>query len=187
MTVGHDRRHAAYQTEQEADMSEMTHRVPVKMTEPKTLRRRATELGIAAYVVAAAVVVYGTYGDPHPKANQKSGVPFELVIGAIAAAVVFGALVPRALRAIREERAGSARWALTHSIVALVLAPVAFWSGLPVVLGAAGAWLGRRTAEQRATAGSPTRTATAAVTIGTIAVVVTILMAVLGNSVLSQP
>ena len=166
-------------------MSDITYKPYAKAAVPKTLRRRAIEVGIAAFVAAAALAVYGAYGDRHPKADQKSAVPAVVVAGAIVAAIVFGALVPRALRAIREERARSARWALGHSIVALVLTPLAFWSGLPIILGAAGLWLGRRTAEQREGAGSPTRPATAAVVIGTLAIGLTVLVSVLGNTVLS--
>ena len=167
-------------------MSETTHPQAVMLAQPKTLRRRATKVGIAAFVAAAPLAVYGAYGDPHPKANQKSGVPFVIVMGAVVAGVVFGLLVPRAVRAIREERARSARWALTHSIVALVLTPVAFWSGLPIVIGAAGVWLGRRTAEQREAAGSPAGPATAAVVVGTAAIALTVLISVLGNTIASN-
>lgn len=167
-------------------MPDITYRPSTTAAMPKTLRGRAIEVGIGAFVAAAALAVYAAYGDPHPKANQKSGVPALVVAGAIVAAIVFGALVPRALRAIREERARSARWALGHSIVALVLTPLAFWSGLPIILGAAGLWLGRRTAEQREGAGSPTRPATTAVVIGTLAIGLTMLLTVLGNTVLSR-
>jgi len=55
----------------------------------------------------------------------------------LATAVVFGYLLHRALR--RESAAGTA---LTLSSIALLLLLPAFWSGLPLVLGAGGALLG---------------------------------------------
>jgi MFS family permease len=137
-------------------------------------------------VVAAGFVVYGAYGDPHPKPNQESAVPFLIGVAAVVAAVVFAGLVPKALRAIREERTTAARWGLAHSLVALVLTPMGFWSGLPLIVGTAGAWLGRRTREQREAAGSPTGTATAAVVIGGLAVALTLLIGILGNTVLAH-
>jgi len=50
---------------------------------------------------------------------------------------VYGFLLPRKL-----EHAGAPSAALTLSIIAAVLLFPAFWSGLPLVLGAAGAVLG---------------------------------------------
>lgn len=143
-------------------------------------------VGLGAFVGAAGLAFYSAYGDPYPKADQKAGVPVMIVASGIVAAIVFLVLVPRALRSIREERAHSARWGLSHSIVALVLTPVAFWSGLPVILAVAGAWLGWRTREQREAAGSPTRIGTAAFVIGLIALAGSVLLSVLGNTVLAH-
>lgn len=149
----------------------------------ETARWRGTVggLGGAAFAVAAGIVVYGAYGDPHPKASQEAAVPFLLVVAAATTAVVFALLVPKALRALREETIHAARWGVIHSVVAMVLFPAAFWSGVPLIVGSAGAWLGLRTRRQRADAGSPTRPGTAAIIMGAIAVGGTILFTVLGN------
>lgn len=146
----------------------------------------AAAVGLAAFAGAALLAYYSAYGDPHPKADQRNGVPLLIVAALVVAAIVFLVLVPRGLRAIREERATSARWGLVHSIVALVLTPIGFWSGIPLVVAAAGIWLGSRTREQRAAAGSPTRVATAAIVVGIVAVAGAVLLSVLGNTVLSH-
>lgn len=122
--------------------------------------------GAAAVAMAGLVDVYGVYGDAQPKADQKAGLPFVLIVAVIAAVVVFGVVVPRALRSMRATSATPGAAGLVLSILGLVLAPVAFWSGIPVVLGAGGSLLGsqgRRSA--RARGASATRES-AAVTIG---------------------
>jgi cellobiose-specific phosphotransferase system component IIC len=55
----------------------------------------------------------------------------------VATGVVFGVVVRRAL-----QRESAARTALTLSVSAVLLALPAFWSGLPLVLGVAGALVG---------------------------------------------
>jgi hypothetical protein len=60
-----------------------------------------------------------------------------------------------------------------------VAIPVSFWSGLPVVLGTAVALLGSAGRRQATTGrGLPT----AALTLGVLAVVASLVMAVLGNT-----
>lgn len=149
---------------------------------PTETRLRLAAVGAAVFAVTSAIVVYGAYGDPHPRSQQEAAVPFLLVVAAVATAGVFGWLVPKGLCAIREERARSARWALGLSIGAAVLFPVVFWSGVPLVLGSAGALLGLRTREQRARAGSPTKPGTAAVVVGMLPVVATVAVTVLTNT-----
>ena len=139
------------------------------------------KVAVTAFVLAAAVIVYGAYGDPHHKSNQESAVPFLLIVTAVVAAAMFGWYVPKGLRALREERTHAARWAVVPGIVALVLSPAAFWSGIPLILGAGAALLGWQTREQRLAAGSPTRPGTAAVVMGVIVVAGTIVVTVLGN------
>jgi len=97
----------------------------------------------------------------------------------VLAALVFGLLVPRALRS------GSARWGLITSIVS-VLAMAAFWSGAPIVLGAAGALIGAQGRQRARDNGTPAGAHTAALVIGALVVVAAILATVLGNTVLSK-
>ncbi len=82
-------------------------------------------IGVASALVAAAGTAYGahTWGE--------LGVVWGAIV--LATALVFGLVVPRALR---KESAGGT--ALGLSIPALVLLVPAFWSGLPLVLGVAG-------------------------------------------------
>lgn len=87
-----------------------------------------------------------------------------IVLGAIAVTtlLIFGFVVPRALR---KESAGGA--ALTLSILAVLLVLPAFWSGLPLVLGTAGLVVGN--AGRRASTGAGP--CIAATVLGALAVV----------------
>src|SRR5689334_10379483 len=60
------------------------------------------KVGVTAFVLAAAVIVYGAYGDPHHKSNQEAAVPFLLIVTAVVAAAMFAWYVPKGLRALRE-------------------------------------------------------------------------------------
>jgi hypothetical protein len=141
----------------------------------RSARTMSLTIGAVAAAAAAALAYYGAYGDPHPKANQESGVPSLIVIGVLAAAVVFGFLVPRSLR----NNAGTGR---IYGVTALVLTPFVFWSGVPVILGAAGVFVGRIGGGDAA--GDKKRTA--AVITGGLAIGVTIAATVLGNTVLAR-
>jgi len=104
-------------------------------------RARAARIGAGVAVLAMALVVYGAYGDSQASNSQKSAVPFLLVFVAIAAAIVYGLLAPLAQRAVVERSPAARRWAIGLS-VASVLSLVAFWSGLPLILGGAAALVG---------------------------------------------
>ncbi len=134
-----------------------------------TATGRTAWVGIAAAVGGSALAYYSAYGDAHAQARQESAVPF-LVGACVAVAVLaFTLLVPRM------SRVGASRfWTIGTGIVALVLTPIAFWSGVPLVLGAA-AVLGGSRARSKAT-----------VALGSIAVIASVAMAVLGNTVLSS-
>lgn len=138
---------------------------------------RSIRWGLASLAVGAAVAVYGAYGDPHPKASQEHAVPFICGVLAVVAVAIFGALVPAGLRGITSRPGRWSGWALTVGIVALVATPVAFWSGLPVVLGTAAALLG---AAGRQGAGGRGR-ATAALWLGAFAAVASVAVSLLGN------
>jgi hypothetical protein len=70
-------------------------------------------------------------------ADQLRALPIVLVVLLVVAAALFFFVVPRASRSNRPAVAG-----LVCSILGVLLV-VAFWSGLPIVLGTAGALLGR--------------------------------------------
>ena len=91
----------------------------------KTRTRLVAPLGIATTLIAAAWTVYGAH----------DWLEIVTVLAAITAvaAIVFGVVVPRALR---KDSAGGT--ALGLAIPAALLLVPAFWSGLPLVLGVAG-------------------------------------------------
>jgi hypothetical protein len=98
-------------------------------TERTSVRRVLVPTGVAVFVAAAALTVYG--------AHDMTEVAVVLAILVAVMAGVYGYLLPRKLA---QESAGGA--ALTLSIIAAVLLLPAFWSGLPLALGVAGAMLG---------------------------------------------
>lgn len=104
-------------------------------------RARAARIGVGVAVLAMALVVYGAYGDSQASSAQKSGVPFLLAIVAVAAAVVYGLLAPRAQRSVARRAPGARRWAVGLSVVS-VLSLAIFWSGLPLIVGGAAALVG---------------------------------------------
>lgn len=117
-------------------------------------RRAIVPVGIASFVAAVFWTAMGAHDTG------------ELVIVVAACAVVaggvFGLVLPRAMR--QESAPGRA---LALSILGLLLIVPAFWSGLPMVLGAAGALLGY--AGRNAATGS--KGSIAALVVGLLAVV----------------
>lgn len=103
------------------------------------LRQLIGPIGIACAVVATGFTAIGVFYKGPKHDHDHSPWEFYSMTGlmVIATVVVFGYLVPRALR--RESAAGVA---LTLSLIALLLLLPAFWSGLPLVLGAGGVVLG---------------------------------------------
>ena len=98
---------------------------------------RETQLvGIVSTIVAVLIAILSTVLPPvYPE--QLRILPILVVVLLVVAAALFFFVVPRAARSNRPAVAG-----LVCSILGVVLV-VAFWSGLPIVLGAAGALLGR--------------------------------------------
>jgi hypothetical protein len=131
--------------------------------------------------VAAAIIVYGAYGDPHPKSNQEDAVPVLIVAALIASAVVFGAIVPLAMRSQRQ----LSLWSIGFAVVGLV-SIVAFWSGAPVLLGVAAVLTGYRAREQAAAGASLSRAGNVGVWLGAFVAIAPVLITVLGNSVLAR-
>jgi hypothetical protein len=93
-----------------------------------------------------------------PEAHETSEIVTVLGGAAVVAAVVYGWVVPRGLSK------GAPGTALTLSAVAALLLLPAFWSMLPLVLGVAGAMLGR------ACAGHAPKRGYAAIGLGAISV-----------------
>lgn len=164
---------------QMSDMVQTTART-ARGTQP-TSARLAVTAGIAAAVAGAALAAYAVYGDPRAQASEKGGVPFMVAAAVLVAGVVFGLLVPRALRAMRDGSTSAPRWGLALSIFALVTTPVLGWSGVPLVIGASGLVLGTDGRRQARSQGTGTGRCTAAIVLGVIAILGGVAMAVLGN------
>ncbi len=142
---------------------------PVRQPAPIRTRTAA----VIAVLLAVAVAVYGAFGDPNPSTSQEHGVPFVAGADIVLAGLLFGLLVPWAAK--RTGRA--AGWGLALGVVALLAVPMAFWSGATVILAGAGVLLGTRA--------RPGRLGGAAVIVGTIAAVGSLLLVILGNTVLA--
>jgi hypothetical protein len=138
-------------------------------------------LGVLAAAAAVALGVYGAYGDPTAPDNQKSAVPFVAAMAVAVAAVVFGLLVPRGLASLRRGGSGARRWALGHSIVALILIPV-FWSGIPLVVGSAGLTLGLAGRRAAAEHGESAKACTSAAVIGLVVALGCVVITVVTNN-----
>lgn len=139
-------------------------------------RARAARVGAVAGVLAMALVVYGTYGDSQAPDSQKSGMPFVLVMAAVATIVTFGLLAPRALRAVDAGTVGARRWAVGLAAVS-VLGLAVFWSGLPLIAGSAAALVGRAGSESA----QHSRAFSGARILGLFAAGASILVTVAGN------
>jgi hypothetical protein len=141
-------------------------------------RARAARIGAGVAPLAMGLVVYGAYGDAHASSSQKSAVPFLLGVVAVVTAVVYGLLAPLALRAAARQTAAARRWALGLGIVS-VLSLVVFWSGLPLIVGGAAAYIGY---EGRSTTGG-SRAYDAAWWLGLAAAALAVIVTILGNTV----
>ena len=126
----------------------------ITASRPVTARSTLAGLGLASALVAAAGTAFG--------AHDWGEIAVVWSVIAVATLLVFGLVVPRALR---KESAGGT--ALGLSIPALALLLPAFWSGLPLVLGVAGLVVGN--AGRRAPSGAGK--CIAAVVVGTLAAV----------------
>ena len=91
-------------------------------------------VAIGAIALATVLAAVGTWAGPDEQGSREFLVICAVI--AVAAAVVFGWLVPRGL-----EREAAGATALTLSILGLV-AVLAFWSGLTPILAGGGALLG---------------------------------------------
>lgn len=139
-------------------------------------RARAARVGAVATLLAMALIVYGTYGDPKASDSQKSGMPFVLAMALVVAVVMFGVVAPLALRAVAAGAPGGRRWAIGLTTVS-VLGLVVFWSGLPLIAGSAAALVGRAGRES----GQDSRAFSIARVVGVVAAGLSILVTLVGN------
>lgn len=101
---------------------------------------RQSRLGIVTVVVALIVIVLSVVGSPEQDEQLDTllvTIPFALIVGV----AVFALLIPWARSRASEPRR-PARVGLVMSILGVV-SVLAFWSGLPVILGTGGVALGR--------------------------------------------
>lgn len=134
---------------------------------------RETTIGVASGAGAAALAAYAVLGSQNPAPDQVSSLPFVIGFVVVVAALLFALLVPWAERrsaGLRSNRPGTV--GLVCSVLG-ILTFVAFWSGLPIVLGGAGAALGMAGRERAADAGRG-RLASAAILLGLFAIVLTV-------------
>jgi peptidoglycan/LPS O-acetylase OafA/YrhL len=120
----------------------------------ETARRAVIPTAVVSFAVAAFLSVTG--------AHNTTEWLVEIAIQAVAAGLLFGLVVRRGLR---HESAGGRGIAM--AVLALLIVFPAFWTGLPLQLGAAAAILGF--AGKRASQGSGK--ATASLVLGALAVV----------------
>lgn len=108
--------------------------------------QRVGAVGIVSTIVAVLVAVLSVVLPP-VRPDQLRSLPIVVVVLVAIAALVFFLVVPRGERSNRPAVPG-----LVCSIIGLLLLP-AFWSGLPIVLGAAGYVLGQAGRGGRQTTG----------------------------------
>jgi hypothetical protein len=130
----------------------------------------AQRLGMVSIVstIVAVVVAILSVVLPPVRPDQLRALPIVVVVVLVIAAIVFFLIVPRGERSNRPAVPG-----LACSIIGLLLVFPAFWSGLPIVLGAAGFVLGQAgRGSRRATGGWY---ALGAIVVGIAAVVLNLL------------
>lgn len=137
-------------------------------TQPATDRQtRPVLAGVLTAAAAVVLVAYSAYGDPHSGTEQKNAVPYLAIASVVVAALVFPLLLPRL------SREASRRWSVVTGAIAVAASLVAFWAGVPLVLGVVAAIAGRR------------NRSTASVVLGVAAVGISISMAIVGNTILT--
>lgn len=122
-------------------------------------QRAVAPVAIGSIALATVLAAVGTWGGGDEQGTREFLVVCAII--AVAAAVVFGWVVPRGL-----QRQAAGATALTLSILGL-LAVLAFWAGLTPILAGGGAllgWAGRNAERGRGMSW-------AAVVIGTVALV----------------
>jgi hypothetical protein len=112
------------------------------------MAQRLGMVSIVSTLVAVMVAILSVMLPP-VRPDQLRALPIVVVVVLVIAAIVFFLIVPRGERSNRPAVPG-----LGCSIIGLLLVFPAFWSGLPIVLGAAGFVLGQAgRGSRRATGG----------------------------------
>ena len=146
-------------------------------------RVQSVRWGLAALVLACALTVLGAYGDSHPQASQEQAVPFICGVLVVLAAGIFGLLVPAGLRRASANPGAWSGGALALGIAAILAIPVAFWSGLPLLLGTAGILVGGAGRQAATAAGRGRGLPSWAVGLSVFAIVAGVAMAIIGTFV----
>lgn len=176
MTTGQDRPHRFLVSSDERRVLVMSKVVAEPQMSQDGGRARSARVGGVVTILALAVIAYGTYGDSTASdSQQKSGVPL-MIMAVVAAVLVFGLLAPMAIRAVEAGGEAGRRWAVGLSVVSVV-SLVAFWSGLPLLVGGAAALVGKTGREHAATS----KAFSWAWGLGLFAAVATIAVTILGN------
>ena len=148
-----------------------SHTVNGATSDQDRIRHLVLPVGVGTAVATIGFTALGIFGDGTPGAGPHVGeFLFLCAVVAVAAAGVFGLVVPRALTS---GRFGGP--ALAMSLVAALIVVPVFWSGLPPVLGMGGALLGM--AGRNAESGQGK--SQAAIVLGLLAVLATVAIYVL--------
>lgn len=136
---------------------------------PNTDRIRGLRWGAPAVLAAAALATLGVYGDntltSAQQAHQEAALPWVIAVAVIVGGLLFGLAVPRLLHS-----RSIGGWALALGLAG-VATLAAFWSGLPVVFGAAALLAGLTGRRLARVDGNPAKLATAATVLGALAIV----------------
>lgn len=151
---------------------------------PATTSRTFTAVAVITATVTTLALLWAYYVDSPWKhqaqpwgLNSEQGVSGLLWIGGfvlLGVCVIYGVVVRRALIG---EPVRAARLALILSVLAVPLAVVAFWTGLPILLGSAAAYLGL---DARARLGRTPPTAAVAIGLGLLMAAIALFLCVTG-------
>ena len=134
---------------------------------------RGIGIGVTSALGAAALAAYAVLGGASRNPDQVRTLPYVVIFALVIAALVFGLVVPWAEKRAEGRRSNRPAMAGLVCGVLGLLTVVAFWSGLPIILGGAGVALGLAGRERAAEAGRG-GVAGAAVGIGIVAIVLSI-------------
>jgi hypothetical protein len=157
----------------------MTHTISSTETQTaSTGRTRSLRWGTPAVLTAAALSIFSVYGDRTlsgaQQANQEAALPWIIAVTVLVAGLLFGLAVPRLLRSRR-----MSGWSLALGVAGILTLP-AYWSGLPVIFGAAALLTAVTARRQTRADGNPARLATAATVVGVLAIAADIIGTILG-------
>jgi hypothetical protein len=131
-------------------------------------RIRSLRWAVPAVVAAAALSAFSVYGDGSlsgsQQASQEAALPWIIAVAVVLGGLLFGLGVPRLL--------GNRRlsgWALAFGVIGIATL-AAYWSGLPIVFGAAAILLGSTGRHIARVNGGTAKLAATAMTAGLLAI-----------------